>query len=247
MKNHFIIPYFGNKRNEVEFIYEEFKKAKNIKIIVECFCGSCALSYYISSIHPKKYKYILNDNNGFLIELMKIMKDENKFNLWIDEINKIIELIKDKESYVKYTDKNTLNGWFIGNKYYNIRPFLYPNGKKINKIKNDIPILNFLRNEDITLINEDGAEVFNKYKDNKNCVMFIDPPYIMTNNSFYANPDFKIYESLINIKKYKTKIICALNDNFFIRLIFSKNKIIEYDKKYQTNKKKIKHLIITNF
>ena len=247
MKNHFITSYFGNKREEVEKIYEVIKDAKNIKYIIECYCGSCAISYYISTIHPKKYKYILNDNNKFLVELLEIMKDENKYNLWIEEINKIFELIVDKESYLKYTNKNTLNGWFIGNKYYNIRPFLYPTNKKITKLTDDYPIINFLRNEDITILNKDGLEVFNTYCNDKNSLLFIDPPYLLANNSFYKTPGIEIYEYLTNIKKYKSKIICALGDNFIIRLIFKNNKIIEYDKKYQTTKKTLKHLIITNF
>ena len=69
MKNHFLLPYSGNKRNEVENIYNTTKdiyKYEDIKTIVEPFCGSCAYSYYISTLYPKKYKYILNDNDKFL-------------------------------------------------------------------------------------------------------------------------------------------------------------------------------------
>ena len=63
-KNHFFIPYFGNKRKETPLIYEKTKHELNdITTIIEPFCGSCAFSYYISLQHPKKYKYILNDNN----------------------------------------------------------------------------------------------------------------------------------------------------------------------------------------
>ena len=69
MKNHFIIPYFGNKRMEVENLYNVIKdKLDEVDIIIEPFCGSSAMSYYISTQHPKKIKYILNDNNKKLIE-----------------------------------------------------------------------------------------------------------------------------------------------------------------------------------
>ena len=73
MKNHFIIAYPGNKRQEVEIIYKNLD-FNNITTIIEPFCGSCALSYYISTIHPKKYKYILNDLDHYLTPFMTSKK-----------------------------------------------------------------------------------------------------------------------------------------------------------------------------
>ena len=68
-KNHFFIPYAGNKRSEVEKIYDSIKdKLNDIEYIVEPFCGTSAFSYYMSLRHPKQFKYILNDNNKYLIE-----------------------------------------------------------------------------------------------------------------------------------------------------------------------------------
>lgn len=250
MKNHFIIPYSGNKREEVEILYDNIKdKINKIDYIIEPYCGSCAMSYYISLKHPNKYKYILNDNNKFLIELLNIMKDENKYNDFINKINNIISLIIDKESYKKYSDKECFEGWFIGNKIYNIRPFLYPQGKKINQIAKQAPIIDFLRNEDITILNQDGNELYNEYKNNKKTLILLDPPYMMTNNTFYKQPTFEIYETLStdNIMKLKSKICLMLNDNYINRLIFKKCKLIDYDKKYQTTKKDIKHILISNF
>ena len=73
MKNHFIFPYAGNKREEVERIYEKIDLT-NITTIIEPFCGTSAMSLYISLKNPKIYKYILNDNNTFLTELYMILK-----------------------------------------------------------------------------------------------------------------------------------------------------------------------------
>lgn len=250
MKNHFIIPYNGNKREEVEILYEKIKnKLDDIDIIIEPFCGSCAMSYYISTKHPNKFKYVLNDNNDFLIKLLNIMKDENKYIEFIENINKIIIKITDKETYIKHTNKDTFEGWFIGHKIYNIRPFLYPQGKPIKIITKQAPIIDFLRTENIEILNNNGIDIYEKYKNNSKSLILIDPPYIMTNNSWYKTPDTNIYEVLNNddIKKCKSKICLMLNDNFIIKLIFKGCNIDEYDKKYQTTKKNIKHLLITNF
>ena len=63
MKNHFLLPYPGNKRNEVEGLYNEIiNKLDDITTIIEPFYGSSAFSYYILTKHPKRFQYILNDN-----------------------------------------------------------------------------------------------------------------------------------------------------------------------------------------
>jgi site-specific DNA-adenine methylase len=50
--------------------------------IVEPFCGT-SMSYYIHTLHPLEFKYILNDNNQHLIELYNILKtkDSRKYLL----------------------------------------------------------------------------------------------------------------------------------------------------------------------
>lgn len=83
MKNHFITPYSGNKRNEAENIYNTTKDIYNyedIETIIEPFCGSCAYSYYLSLKHPNKYKYILNDNDNNLIKILKKNKNRRSIN-----------------------------------------------------------------------------------------------------------------------------------------------------------------------
>ncbi len=65
-KNHLFYQYSGNKRTEVERIVN-FTDLTNIDIIIEPFCGSYALSFYISTLHPNRFKYILNDNDTHLI------------------------------------------------------------------------------------------------------------------------------------------------------------------------------------
>ena len=75
MKNHFFYPYVGNKREEVEHIYN-LLDFNNINTIVEPFCGSCAVSYFIwSQNKDKNYKYILNYLDSNLINLLKSIRN----------------------------------------------------------------------------------------------------------------------------------------------------------------------------
>ncbi len=249
-KNHFYISYFGNKRNEINQIYEHLN-FDNTKIIIEPFCGSCAISYHIWLKHPD-LKFVLNDNNNYLKEMYEIYKDENKiteFNNYIN--NAILPNIKEKEQYNKYIkeNKNNLYGWYISNKYYRIRQGIFPINKTM--IDTDLrkhDIYNFFKNANITYTSNDGCETYKLYKDNKEALIFFDPPYLISYNGCYENIDANIYEYLCNnrIDKEKSKIFLILEDIWIIKLLFKDNIKFSYDKKYETTKKKTQHLIISN-
>ena len=88
MKNHFFIPYSGNKRNEVNKIYDNIKIQSNINTIIEPYCGTAAMSYYIWSLNKNKnYNYVLNDNNNYLTELYNVAKNPVKL-LKLPPVNK---------------------------------------------------------------------------------------------------------------------------------------------------------------
>jgi len=251
-KNHFFIPYPGNKRSEVERIYESLKdKLDDIEYIVEPFCGTSAFSYYMSLKHPKKFKYILNDNNNLLIETYKIARDDDKLKELILDINdKIVDINKEKYNEVK-NDPN-VSSYIIKNTIYCMVPGLFPNDNR--KIKTDFnylrntPIINFLKTEDISFFNESATKIFEIYKNNDKALIFLDPPYVQANNDFYLESDTNIYEYLHNnnINNMTSSIILCLEDNWIIKLLFKNHKFITYDKLYQRSRKQTKHLIISN-
>lgn len=252
LKNHFIMAYSGNKRTEVDKIYNNIENIEKYNYIIEPFCGSSALSFYISLKHPKKYKYVLNDNNNFLIDLYKIFQDETKTNIFLDEMKTIIDNCKDKTKYLEYVKQSNkcLKSWYLVNTFYRMRPGLYDcdmNSNRLEKIKK-APIINFLRNEKIILLNKDYKDVYEDYKNIEDCLIFLDPPYISSCNNFYKNPDVNIYEYLYNnnINNEKSKIILCLESIWIIKLLFKSNKFIEYAKQYEISKKKTTHCLIMN-
>jgi len=252
-KNHFFIPYFGNKRQEVEKIYEFVKdKLPNIEYIVEPFAGTSAFSYYLSTKHKGRYKYILNDNNKFIYKLYSMTTKEKE--ILKEELIALHRKIKSKEDYCR-----EIKGWetdfikyIFANKIYNIRPGLYPQGKNISEKSFDsiidAPINDFLKSESIRIFNKDALDIYNEYKNNDKALIFLDPPYLIANNDFYKNPNVNIYEYLFenDIIKEKGYIILCLSNNWIIKLLFNKKKSYIYDKRYETTKKDIKHIIISN-
>ena len=264
MKNHFFIAYFGNKRSEVEEIYKNIN-LDGIENIIEPFCGTCAFSYYLSTLHPKKFKYILNDANKYIIELLNIAKDKVKLKKLSDDINDIVfknNVFIDKETYNKKVKEQNLVSYMIANKFYKISACLCPDDEGRFKTKlnlEDIPIVKFLREEDVEISQGQGIEIIEEFKNFDDCLIFLDPPYMMTQNSFYNeeiqqnNTNRKylnVYEYLYhnNIKNFNCKIYLVLEDMWIIRLLFNqfKDTFIQYNKKYQTTKRDTFHLLIKN-
>ena len=255
MKNHFIYSYIGNKREEVEKIYngiiENNILKDEINIICEPYCGSSAMSVYIAMMHPKKYKYILNDNDSNLIELYKILQDDDKLNEFIFIVNSLCFIegkFINKEEYLKLKTSKTIYTYFIMHKYYNICQGIYPHTRKsipldINDIKKK-GIYKFLHTEEIQFYNNDSMDIINN-NNNTNTLILLDPPYISTCNESYTNAKLNIYQWYYYNKDFFLNACFILEKMWVVDLLFNDCLKIEYEKKYNgVNKKVSKHLII---
>lgn len=264
MKNHFIFPYVGNKRDEVKIIFDYILKQidiNKIKTIIEPFCGSCAMSYYLSTLYPGKFKYIINDTDKDLIEMYKMIKND-KFPEFLDKIEKLCfddeNKFITKEKYKEIIKKDNIEEYFIKNKFNGLRIGLYPLNKKFVDWKKktlNAPIINFIKNENISIENKDAIEIIDKYKNKKNNLFLLDPPYFLTDNSFYSSNINKetsanIYEYLINYIENNKKIdnlFIILEYNWVIKMVFRDIKKYLYKKKYHGLKKKEVIHVINHF
>lgn len=258
MKNHFIFSYAGNKRDEVEHILKNIS-LNDIETIIEPYCGTAAISFYIASLHPKKYKYILNDNNSKLIELYNIMRNKKQVIKFNKEINKLIKEFnkfqtnETRKTYYDNLFKNADNiyNYFFTMKWHSIRNGLCPLIERTKEIKpydiKETPIYNFLNTENITITNKDAIDIVKEYKDNNKNMIIMDPPYLQTCNDFYENKNMNIYEWLYynDINSFNCYPVLILENIWINKLLFARNLILEpYSKTYQTSKKKTEHIII---
>jgi site-specific DNA-adenine methylase len=252
-QNHFYIAYPGNKRKEIQNIIDN-TDLQNIDTIIEPYCGTSALSVYLYHFHPrgKEFKYIINDHNKHLIDLYNIAKDENEFNNFIDDVNESVfdddNNFISKDEYFNLINEDTLKAWFIKNKFYNIRVGMYPMRKSIPFINNKNLMNDFIRNSNLEIINDDGVKIVEQYKNNINALIFLDPPYINLCNDFYQLGGGNIYEYLYNHDKnmFKCLLVSILNENWIVNLLFRNYNILKYSKKYETSKKEVTHLLISN-
>lgn len=253
MKNHFCFSYPGNKRQEVDRLYNNLNLV-DIKYIVEPFCGTSAFSYYVSTKHPGEFQYILNDNNKYLVDLYNILKNVKKCRLFEIELNEVIEGINDKEGYENLKQDDNIVNWFILNKHCRIRPGFYPQDRELKEVKfDDYPIVKFLREEKVRILNNEGIDIVKRYKDKKNCLVFLDPPYLNSTINYYKNPNLNIFEYLATnkIQGFGCRVILCLNDNWVVRLLFEGCVKEVYDKQYESRRQfgggVVNHLVIANY
>lgn len=237
-KNHFIFGYAGNKRREVLSIVSHLN-LDDITTIVEPFCGTSALSCYLSQLYPNRFIYRLNDIDSKLIELYYLLQNEEKTKKLEDDYN---ECIKDmtKEKYHEIIDKNDMLGYTLSHKHYFLRPCNYSTTRSPTKgYFCNTPIIKFLRNETIEISNIDGEAVMKEYKQSPTTIIYLDPPYLKTyNKAHYANNMnfFGIYTYLESpdIKNYKCQIYLHILENADLtnKLKFNFNLLYSEPKSY---------------
>lgn len=251
-QNHFIMGYYGNKRREVKIIYDQLNLNDDIKYIVEPFCGTFALSYYISLQHPNKYTYILNDNHPRLIELIELSKNEEEFNKFIDKVKNIVydeSYDKNKHNETRRNINNDLESYFIINTFYNVRVGCFPIIKNINYDKMKIkPVLNFIRNEKFILTCKDAVEIYDEYKDREDSIIFLDPPYYNTWNNYGNKSNTDIYKYLYDndFNLNKAHIIIVVDKHWTMEALFKNYIVSDHNIEYQARHTKTKHILISN-
>ncbi|KAJ1476284.1 S-adenosyl-L-methionine-dependent methyltransferase [Baffinella frigidus] len=250
MKNHFFFPYSGNKRQEVERLYDTFKdRIDDIKTIIEPYCGSCAFSYYIwTQNKDKDIKYILNDMDFHLIELLRMAKDRpDELQMINEDINEFCKTMT-KETY-DIKKKDGVGGYILGNLYYYIHPKTCPVNQKVGhrNILN-CPFMDFLQNANIEISEKDGLGLVKEYVDDKHTMLFLDPPYILSCNAMYKNKSTDIYKffSKNDLKAFQSHMLICLELNFITELIFDIEDLNIYDKTYEAVRSKTKHFIYYN-
>lgn len=260
MKNPYYTPYVGNKRKEIKDILPLIN-LDNITTILEPFAGSSVMSYYISTQYPKRFKYILNDNDKINYDLYNISRDIERTEEFNEKINKIIDVFNtytddvSRKAFYITIDIKTLEGYIFKCKYYNMRPGLYPIIPRYKNIKpfklQDCPIYDFFNNEDIIYENIDGVEFINKHIQEEHKLFLLDPPYLDSCNEFYNNVDMNIYEWIVDNKSLlldsKNKIMFILQNTRTIKLLLKDFKVtFEYNKTYSLSNKKTTHIVYEN-
>jgi site-specific DNA-adenine methylase len=241
-----IIKRLGNKKDDIK--YFEHHLPKNIKYVVEPFGCSFAVSKYVYQ-DLDKYIIHINDNDPVLYHIYKNYKQS------IDLVKKLDELYNDKyqnkskefKNYVENLDINDyLKQYIINTKF--IRGHIYKpvKSQSYNEIEENI-----LKHAIIT--HEDYKSVMKKCKYKKNAFIFVDPPYLFSDNSGYVaqSEDNDMTDIIVYLLDYlktcKCKVMIIINSLKILAELFKDYIKGEYTKIYGISNKTNVHLILTNY
>jgi len=243
---------------------KNFINLNNINKIIEPFCGSCSFSLYCYNKMNFRGKIIINDIDTLLINFYKDIK-KNGSEKYFKNFQKILKNTDSKQHYKnkKYNSKYSLQEYFY---YMNANSRFTSSIKEMKRRcenrgydKTTKKIDDFFQDSNIILYNKDYKKIIDKYMDNPNVLIYIDPPYFDSYNSYYAPYCKKkmgsgdIYDNtiiFIEILNYlthsKANIICSMNSNAITKYLYHDFIKHKYKKIYQTNKRKEDQLILSN-
>lgn len=246
-----IIKRTGSKNREIKFF--KHLLPLDIEIVVEPFGGSFAVSKLVYNDFDK-YKHHINDLD---IELF------NSYNNYCDIMKYCLEL--SNEFYKKYNKPFSNEDYREFHEYFkslnieeelkkNLETNLFFRGSVFNgcmTYKYNPDEIQILKTAKFT--NLDYKIIFEMYHDNDNAFLFIDPPYLFSNNQSYLPQNEKPDSTAIIVDIYeyfktcKCKVMLIINKLDIIKWLFKDYIKDEYKVFYQASKKSFTHLIICNY
>lgn len=252
MSKQFIVNRLGNKKNDIKY-FKEFLPFDNIESVIEPFGGSFAVSRicYLDD----KYQKFVNDNDK---RLYKVYTQPENYKKMCEDLNTLANThINEKGNVVYKTAIEKINQ-YNGDKdlleYWKQHKITLGTNIKVYKKLDFGDSIGMLKK--INFSNEDWLEYTKKFTGGEKNFIFLDPPYLFSDNSSYQeckgiNSDitdilYKIYEILIDTNT-KAKIMLIINDMKILRWLYKDFIKGDYAKIYQIGKRKENHLIITNY
>ena len=256
MSSSFLFGRMGNKKPDIKF-FKQYLPFENIKTVIEPFGGTFAVIRYC--YNDDKYKKIVNDTDEYLTQIYNNPEKFNDLSIFLNNISLSILDNKKVVNYKKFMEivNNDENRDKIDTKmfeYWKLYNIVRGQIIKCRKTKIDNTD-NIALMKKITFSNVDYLEVINKYKNDPEAFIFLDPPYMFSDNSQYTNQvcESDMTDILIKIKEIfnnpetKAKIMFIINDLKIIRWLFDDFVKAEYNKMYSLSKKTQKHLILCNY
>jgi len=246
----------GNKTNDIKF-FKNYLPLDCDKVI-EPFGGSFAVSRIV--YNDDKYKKYVNDIDPSLIAIYNEPKKYFDLSNKLNDIAKkyIIEGSKTVDSKKFFKDVNDDVSIDKDSIFYNYwKKEKVVRGSLIKCVKN-YACSDFIKSmESINFTSDDYLKVVNKFRKDEKAFIFIDPPYLFSDNSQYSSTCEKgkndmtmIMVDLLKIIKSddtKAKIMIIVNDLDLLRYIFNDYIKGDYKRIYQLSKKEDTHLIICNY
>ncbi len=204
------LPFQGQKRNFLKKFREELKQYPADAIYIDLFGGTGLLSHTIKSTHPDA-RVIYNDFDNYAVRLQNI----DKTNVIISDIRKIIGDMPQKQRMPDNVKQEILSrlkleSGFVD--YITISSSLLFSGNYADSFDvlskstfyNRIVSTEFNADgyiEGVERVSMDYKQLFAQYKDHKNLVFILDPPYLSTDTATYSKMTYWTLATYLDILK----------------------------------------------
>ncbi|MCT4698096.1 DNA adenine methylase [Tenacibaculum haliotis] len=231
------LPFQGQKRNFIKQFKEVLTTYPTDAIYVDLFGGSGLLSHTVKKENPNA-TVIYNDYDNFKKRLNAI----STTNKLLDELRVVVKGLPNKQAIpeavklkilqvVAKADKNgfvdyiSLSSNILFSMNYVSSLDELKKQKFYNKIrKTNYDATGYLK--DVVFVRSDYKQLFNQYKDVKNVVFLVDPPYLSTDCSTYKNY-WKLADYLDVLK--------VLKDTNYFYFTSNKSSVVELCEWIETN------------
>ena len=242
-----LITRIGSKQNDIKFFRDYLPL--DIDTVIEPFGGGFTVirdvykddkyNKFVNDLDPILYNCYINPNK--LIDGFKI------WNECLEMPHKTREETKKMLDNFKNSDVSDEMKKYI---IFGCSCGIIYNSKNINDSINDLQLISKIKFSNI-----DWLEFMTPFLNNDKCFIFLDPPYLFSNNSMYipqedGNDMTDILCLILDIFKNpdtKARITLIINDLKIISYMFKPYIKGSYGKIYGISKKKARHLIIANF
>lgn len=255
--NKILFGRLGNKQNFIKY----FKSLLPLDVtnVIEPFGGSFAVIRCVYK--DDKYIKYVNDNDDLLIQIYQNPENYAKLKYDTNEIAK--KHVNEKgnvifKDFIIELDKYIIDNNISADIYNFLKYEIIVRSRMVKIIKSPIDYtenINLMKKINFSYV--DWLECVNKHRKNKDSFIFIDPPYLFSDNSNYAAQRRKegmdctdIIIHILNMFKDRTtkaKIMLVINDMKIIKMLFAKYIKGEYTQIYGISQRKINHLIICNY
>lgn len=224
------LPFQGQKRRFLKPFKTALETFPDDAIYVDLFGGSGLLSHTVKQMYPDA-KVIYNDfdsyshrienldkTNALLSDIREICaKNPTRKERLSDELHsEIIGRISKEKGFVDWV---TVSSSLLFSMNY-VTSF---EQLKKEKFYNKVRLSNYVAEgylEGVDRVRQDYRELFAEYRNHKNVVFLVDPPYLSTDCTTYSRPDYWKLSDYLNVLK-------TIEDQSYFYFTSNKSQIIE--------------------
>jgi DNA adenine methylase len=226
----FIARMGGKSKLKKEIVNNYFFSNYQNMTYVEPFLGGGSIFFY----KEPSIKEIVNDLDQNVITVLKGLK-KYKF----EDYENLLKIKNTKSNFFKIKDsqpKNSLQKYIKQLLLFKMSFFAMQKSFDLKSDKKTIRKFNFKgyqeRLKNTIILNEDYKKVIKKY-DSENTFFYLDPPYSISDKSYYKHFEFNINELYEILKNIKGKFLLSFDNNDKVKELFKNYNISVVKTKYE--------------